>query len=285
MSTGFYKRRRGVVEHIEAGIIDLLEDGIHDYLSLKANLVIGSDCSIPVGVVFTSAPALLPYCPPGMELRTLQRKLKHMEDIGWIKTWKIPGKLGNYPTLLCRASVHDLTGREYRINGEATKEWRNPVYEPVAEVSQSRPPVDVTLSLHREERVDNREKKNPAAKPAPPADPRFQPFVDFAYKVFEEKHGAKPSWLGKDFQNLKLLLKANASLDGQELEMRWRAYLDSSEPFTSKQGDSLAYFASHCDTFSNGPISQTKGKSNGKDTNDAVTTTIRGFVENFQRNN
>jgi hypothetical protein len=41
MSAGFYKRCRGLLEHIEAGTIDLLEDGIHDYLNLKANLLIG----------------------------------------------------------------------------------------------------------------------------------------------------------------------------------------------------------------------------------------------------
>ena len=62
MSEGFYKRRRGILEHIEAGTVDLLESGIHDYLSLKANLVIGSHCSIPVGVVFTSAPAIHAHC-------------------------------------------------------------------------------------------------------------------------------------------------------------------------------------------------------------------------------
>jgi len=45
MSAGFYKRRRGVVEHIENGTIDLLEDGIHDYLSLsmvRALFLLGS---------------------------------------------------------------------------------------------------------------------------------------------------------------------------------------------------------------------------------------------------
>jgi hypothetical protein len=120
------------------------------------------------------------------------------------------------------------------------------------------------------------EKKNPATKTASPANPRFQPFVAFAHKTFEEKHGVKPCWLGKDFKQLSALLKANASLNGEELERRWRAYLDSTEPFISKQGDSLAYFASHCDTFSNGPISHSKGKSNGRDINDAVAETMRG---------
>jgi hypothetical protein len=84
MSAGWYKRRRGILEHIESGTIDLLESGIHDYLSLKANLVIGSPCSIPVGIVFTSAPAIHVHCRRVSE-RTVQRCLDHMEQIGWLK--------------------------------------------------------------------------------------------------------------------------------------------------------------------------------------------------------
>jgi hypothetical protein len=116
-----------------------------------------------------------------------------------------------------------------------------------------------------QKRIKNGERrsKNPAAKPAPPADPRFQPFVDFAYKAFEEKHGLKPSWLGKDFEHLRVLLTANASLNGTELERRWRNYLDSTEPFTAKQGYSLAYFADRCDSFANGPILKPTGGTNG----------------------
>jgi hypothetical protein len=121
-----------------------------------------------------------------------------------------------------------------------------------------------------------REKKPRAAKSASPADPRFQSFVAFAHETFEEKHGAKPSWLGKDFQQLRVLLRANASLTPTELERRWRAYLESSELFIVKQGDSLTYFATHCDTFSSGPIMQSRGKANGKDINDAVATTMHG---------
>jgi hypothetical protein len=116
-SAGWYKRRRGILEHIESGTIDLLESGIHDYLSLKANLLIGSPCSVPVGVVFTSAPAIHIHSRRVSE-RTIQRCLEHMEQIGWLKTWKVDGKRGNYPVLVCRGSVHDLSGNEYRINGE-----------------------------------------------------------------------------------------------------------------------------------------------------------------------
>jgi len=158
MSEGFYKRRRGILEHIESGRIDLLESGIHDYLSLKANLVIGSRCSIPVGVVYTSAPAIRAYCHRVSE-RTVQRILEHLEAIGWIKTFKTSGKHGNYPTLLCRASVHDLSGNEYRTNGEKTTDWQHPVYEPVGEVSVSRTESVGTPSVLRKGRVKSKEKR------------------------------------------------------------------------------------------------------------------------------
>jgi hypothetical protein len=135
-----------------------------------------------------------------------------------------------------------------------------------------------------ESKAKAREGKTRVAKPAPPGDPRFSPFVEFAYRAFEEKHGVKPSWLGKDFEQLRLLLKANPSLGGEELERRWRAYLDCTEPFISKQGDSLAYFASHCDTFCNGPISQSKGKADASNYGDA-NERLRQSLTNLGFNN
>lgn len=161
MSTGWYKRRRGILEHIESGTIDLLESGIHDYLSLKANLVIGSPCSIPVGICFTSAPAIHVHCPRVSE-RTIQRCLKHLEEIGWLKTWKVPGKRGNYPVLLCRGSVADLSGKEYRINGVKTVDWKRPVYEPVGELSGNASASVGTQSGYREVRSKNREESKPS---------------------------------------------------------------------------------------------------------------------------
>lgn len=151
-NAGYYKRRRGVLEHIEADVIDLLEDGIHDYLNLKANLVIGNGYSIPAGVCFTSAPALHAHCRRRVSERTVQRMLEHLEEIKWIKTWTVPGKRGNYPVLVCRASVHDLAGNEYRVNADATTDWRHPVYEPVGEVSGNCRHSVVKLAGNREVR-------------------------------------------------------------------------------------------------------------------------------------
>jgi hypothetical protein len=158
VSAGFYKRRRGILEHIEASEIDLLESGIHDYLSLKANLLIGSPSSIPVGICFTSAPAIHAHCKRVSE-RTIQRCLAHLEEIGWLKTFRSPNQRGNYPALICRASVHDLAGNEYRINASATTDWRHPVYEAVGQVSpETSNPVGKVAGI-REEREEKREKR------------------------------------------------------------------------------------------------------------------------------
>jgi len=104
------------------------------------------------------------------------------------------------------------------------------------------------------------------------------------------KHGRKPLWQGKDCNGLKNLLKnQNAeSLSLQRLKALWRNFLDSTEPFTVKQGDSLAYFCSNIDKFSDGPIlaAQSKGKGNGKlDTNEAVAITMQAAAINARRVN
>lgn len=194
MSEGFYKRRRGILEHIEAGTIDLLESGIHDFLSLKANLLIGSPCSIPVGVVFTSAPAIHPYYRRVSE-RTIQRCLEHLESIGWLKLFNTQGKRGNYPVIVCRASVHDMSGNEYRINGAKTTDWRNPVYEPVGDVSVSCPDSVGKLSGYRELRVESREKRQ---SPAPYVSglPLAEGFEQFyaAYPRHVARADAEKAW-------------------------------------------------------------------------------------------
>jgi hypothetical protein len=278
MSAGFYKRRRGILEHLESGKIGLLDLAIHDYLNLNANLLIGSDCSVPPGVCFSSAVAIHALCPREVSERTIRRSLAHLEHIGWIKRWQDCGKRGNYPILVCRASVHDMSAVEYRVNGVETTDWRNPVLT----LAAHRPHSGPMLSGYREKRIENREQKNPAAKPVPPVDPRFQPFLDFAFRAFQQKHGQKPTWTGKDFKALSAMLASNKSLSADELERRFRNYINSTEPFTQKQGDSLAYFCAHTDSFLTGPILAIPGKGtpNGKDLNSAVETTMRGFAAN-----
>lgn len=168
MSGGFYKRRRGILEHIESGKISILESGIHDYLLLKANLRLGDGYPIPAGICLTSAPAIHAHCRCVSE-RTIRRCLEHLAELDFIKVWKTKGKRGNYHVLLCRASVHDLSGSEFRVNSEKTTDWHSPVYAPVREVSADCPGTVRSLSGYRElENREEREEKKPTPRFALP---------------------------------------------------------------------------------------------------------------------
>ncbi len=185
---GFYKRRRGILEHLEAGTISLLDLAVHDYLNLKANLVVGSGSSLPPGVCITSATAIHATCPSQISERAIQRSLEHLEEIGWIRRWNVRGKRGNYPILVCRASVHDLSGNEFRVKGEATTDWRNPALEPVGELSSLSSGADAKLSGDREVRTEKKEGEEAAITAATPPKGQTKPKPHHSWKAV----GLKP---------------------------------------------------------------------------------------------
>jgi len=78
-------------------------------------------------------------CPKGISERAIRRSLEHLEQIGWIKRFLNRGRHGNYPTVIARYSVHDRDGKEYRVNADATIDWRNPILEPFFPSSGIRP--------------------------------------------------------------------------------------------------------------------------------------------------
>jgi hypothetical protein len=187
VSAGFYKRRRGILEHLESGRISLLDLAVHDYLNLKANLVIGNGFSIPAGVCITSARAIHATCPSQISERAIQRSMEHLREIGWIKTWGVRGRRGNYPVLVCRASVHDLSGNEYRVNAQGTTDWRRPAFVAVGDLSSLPSEADAKLSSDREVRVENREETKPSASAAPSTDSLESETKQAAFDLFWER--------------------------------------------------------------------------------------------------
>jgi hypothetical protein len=115
----------------------------------------------------------------------------------------------------------------------------------------------------RSHRSEVRRESKPAEKPTRTADPRFQSFFDFAFQSYQRKHGQAPNWSGKDRKNLTALLRQNQTLTPPELERRWNHYTASTELFTGKQGDSLAYFCTKFDSFIDGPILAGPSRGNG----------------------
>jgi uncharacterized protein YdaU (DUF1376 family) len=157
------------------------------------------------------------------------------------------------------------------------KRWGKP--SPSDSPSDS-PGARISRTRTRTKYQNQREEKNPAAKPTRRVDPRYVPFGRFAFGAFEAKYGRKPSWQKKDWKGLKNLLAAAPTLSVSELQTRWTDFLASTEAFTEKQGGSLAYFCSHADSFISGPLlERTKGGSNAKPSLvDAIETTLRSHV-------
>jgi hypothetical protein len=144
--------------------------------------VIGSSSSsVPAGICITSAVAIHATCPSQISERAIQRSIEHLAKIGWIKRWNVAGKRGNYPVLVCRGSVHDLSGNEFRVSGVATVDWRQPKYVRVGDLSVIREVADELLSGDREvekARVEKGERTKSKSAAAPRTAPPFHPFAE-----------------------------------------------------------------------------------------------------------
>jgi hypothetical protein len=275
MNHGRFAIMRDLQDHLIAGKLNFFDLGIYTAIHWQADF--------KTGIWWGSAPKLHAIGPTGFSLRSVQRSIEKLTRIGFLKPFHKHGQRGNYPVLINKYLPLSGALRNFRLNAAASADWRSPKYEPCAlrDTLHDTDGAPIQYSVSSNQESGGRQK--PAAKPAPPADPRFQPFFAFAFESFAVKHSRKPLWQGKDRNVLKNLLKdqSAASLPLERLQTNWRNFLDSTEAFTVKQGDSLAYFCSNLDKFSDGPILQSKGKGNGKiDVNDAIATTMRGFAAN-----
>lgn len=150
---GFYKRRRGIQEHLETGRISLLDLGVHDFLCQRANPMVDNGSTFPPGTWFGSARSICALCPREADERGVRRSLQHLAELGWIKRWLTPGKHGNYPILVARLVVANSAGNEFQINAEATTDWKQPKLEPAASCPRR---VRRAASI-REQRSEKRE--------------------------------------------------------------------------------------------------------------------------------
>lgn len=199
--------------------------------------------------------------------RTARDLLEKMQHGDYIRRFATPGRHFCYPIL-----VHKFPITQGEHNGEQLNAIESPSPADLRYFSREHSvEQDGEQGVEHgaaQRRSENREgtrekKKSPAA--SPPADLRYQDFVDFAYQSFETKHNRKPLWDGKDWKGLQNLFKSHCAeaLSLERLKALWGNYSASSEPFTVKQGDSLAYFCANVDKFSDGPIlAASRGKAN-----------------------
>jgi hypothetical protein len=279
---GFLQLRRGLWEHVRDGRMPTTEALTFIYIC--------SEADTRTGIWKGSAKSLSGEL--GISERTARDVLEKMEDGDYIRRFAVPGRHACYPIL-----VHKFPITQGEHNGEQLNaiESKSPVdlaYFPREQSVEDgvEHSVERGAAQRRSENREEKRRRNPAAKTAPPADPRFQPFFQFAYESFALKHGRKPLWQGKDRNGLKNLLRSQSAeaLPLERLQTLLRNFLDSNEAFIVKQGDSLAYFCSNIDKFSDGPIltAPGKGKGIGKlDTNQAVAITMHGAAISARRVN
>jgi hypothetical protein len=249
---GFVPLRRGLWEHVRDGRMSVME--------ALAFIYICSQADTRTGIWKGSAGALVTEL--GFKPRTARDVIERLEHGDYIRRFLRPGERFCYPIL-----VHKFAISQGEHDGEVLDALSSTQSGTCIDLKYFSCEVDgkVSASQRIQETRDRRKK---AAKP--PADPRHGPFLEFAKGSFEAKHKHPSTWdvFGKDGSALAAFLRRAAHVT---LEM-WQAHIlnffDSTEPFTVKQGGSLAYFISKFDAFESGPIlaGPQKGTSNGKPT-------------------
>lgn len=125
--SGWYPRRRGILEHLDTGSISLLDLAVHDFLCLTADY--------RTGVAWSSSEKIHALCPAEINSRAIRRSLAKMERLGWLKRFCVRGRRGNYAVVIARYFVRDASGNWMSVNVERTTDWRDVQFDPVHEPS------------------------------------------------------------------------------------------------------------------------------------------------------
>ena len=259
--TGFFQLRRGIWEHVRDGRMSLADVAIHQYIASQADT--------RTGIWNGSAGALAgELC---ISPRMARRFIERLTRGDYIRRFPVPGRHVCYPILVHKFLITDGQHKGEQLNALASISPVDLAYFPGEHRGEQEGEHrgEHVSSQKRIKTVEGRREKKTKAKPpaSPPADPRHQPFVDFAFESFRSKHSRAPIWNGKDWQNLKALLREHnpETLPLERLKALWENFAASTEPFTKKQGGSLAYFCTNPDKFADGPIlaAARKGESNG----------------------
>jgi hypothetical protein len=272
--SGFLQLRRGVFEHVRDGRMTRTAAFCYIYMLTQADT--------RTGIWSGSAGALAGEL--AMPVGTARHVLEAL-DKGYIKRFPTPGRHSCYPIALHKFLITEGEHKGQHLNALdsiSPTDQRYFLREQMGE--QDFKQVDEQLGAQK--RIETRdERRTTAAKTAPPSEPRHRPFLDVAFPAYELKHGRRPIWSGKDFDALKTLLKGQSveNLPLSRLKSLWQNYLNSTEPFTAKQADSLAYFCSNIDKFSDGPILAAPGKgvSNGN-RKPTVGDNMRATIEAYR---
>ncbi len=122
---GFAIIRGGILDHLLAGSISFTELGVY--------LVIHLQVDFRTGVWRGSAPRLTAAAPRGVNLREVQRALQNLVAQGFLKSFHVRGKRGNFCVLVDRYEIKIGALKGKRLIAAKSTDWRNPHYESCAE--------------------------------------------------------------------------------------------------------------------------------------------------------
>ena len=236
---GFYRRRRGILEHLQNGTITLFDAAVHDFLCLNAQSRVGIGSALPPGVWIGSAIKIWLLTGRHDCDRKIQRSLEKLERLGWIRRFFVQGRKGDYPILISRFVVADGCGNDFIVNADATIDWQNPILEPidrtVGDASVKRRGIVTEVSPLLQD-LENGGKGNtePSARSQAGSVDDFEAFWK-TYPLKVAKQDAKKAWKKLKAAELPALFKG--------LEA-WK----QSEQWTKEGGQ----YIPHASTFLNG---------------------------------
>ena len=286
--SGWYARRRGILEHLESGLINPLDSFIHDFLCLT--------CDYRTGVAKCSAAKIFALCSGAHSLRAIKFSLAKLERIAWIKRWMTRGKHGNYPILIdkfavrrpfCRVPdgvpesepepVPEESLAWWRVNVERTTDWRDikfdlvtdgvpePVPDDVPEDGRGLSPVQEVKKLNNSNK-NSKAVKTGRAKARHPQkdfknlkteepDSRFQVIKEHYEAEFKIKNpGVNPPFDASDARNLSSLLKSQPDQTADTLISWLQNAFNSESGYPLLPGFRLREFCSHATKFIAGPL-------------------------------
>ena len=251
MYKGFVRLHRELLGDIDRGDLSLGMFFIYCIMLLQADQ--------DTGIWWGSARKLWLLGPRDRSIRSIQDNLHKLGNSGYLKSFHVRGRHGNFPVLINRFDCTDGAQKRKHLNAANSTDCTNLVYESCGtgrtEVAMRLPlslPGDCaddnieaarTEGLIRTSR-ESRKKNEPLS-----AHSALKAFTATAVSTFKQRIGFKPSWGEKDFVQLASLMRRHLELPESEFEVRWDRYLTDTDAFVIEQGYSLALFCSKFDSY------------------------------------
>jgi hypothetical protein len=256
---GFLPLRRGIWEHVR--------DGSLTPIAALAYIFMLSEADTRTGIWKGSAQCI------ATALRIPKSTAKYILkclDGRYIRRFSTPGKHFCYPILLHRFVITQGQHVGLMLDAINSANERELEFFEHEELPASSPELvqHVGPQRRKENREKTKEKRNHAAKPAPPVDCRQKSVFDSCYEAYRLRFSTAPTWAGREAKALQRFLRDHLGISAEEIVRRFGHLLSSSDRYHAEKHGSPLHLLSNFDTFADGPIlaAPQKGGANGKQT-------------------